>query len=124
MPEIKSEKAIDKLSATAVKLCDILGKKYHSSDGKIVEEDSKGKLTEINGSNRLDYPQIVTEIKKASPQCAEIKVQVVSKIRERYSVDDEIGILRTGKSAEFDAWNDYVEECRTWGREQKADLGL
>lgn len=53
-----------------------------------------------------------------------INQQVVEMIRERYSVDDEIGLLRTGPSDEAAAYSDYVEECKAWGREQKTGLGL
>lgn len=45
--------------------------------------------------------------------------QVVEKIREKYSVNDEIKMLRLAPSAETAAWNEYVEECRAWGKAQK-----
>jgi hypothetical protein len=37
---------------------------------------------------------------------------------------DEIKLLRIGLSEESIAYNDYVEECRAWGRGEKAKLGL
>ena len=64
------------------------------------------------------------EIKAASPACHLIAKQVVDKIRARYSADDEIKLLRLAPSPETTAWNAYVEECRQWGREQRARLGL
>jgi len=45
-------------------------------------------------------------------------------IREQYSLEDEIQLLRTAPSAEFELWNAHVEACRDWGREQRALLGL
>lgn len=40
--------------------------------------------------------------------------KVVELIRERYSIDDEIAILRQKdtKQDEYQAWYDYCEECK------------
>ena len=51
-----------------------------------------------------------------------INRQVVELIRSRYSIDDELGLLRTGPSDEAQAYSDYVEECRAWGRGEKEKL--
>ena len=48
---------------------------------------------------------------------------VVEMIRERYSIEDEIGLLRTGPSDEAERYDAYVEECRAWGRGAKIKLG-
>lgn len=53
-----------------------------------------------------------------------INKQVVEMIRSRYSVEDELGLLRTGPSEEAEAYSDYVEECRAWGRGEKIKLGI
>lgn len=58
----------------------------------------------------------------ASPLFANINGRVVDKIREVYSVNDEIKMLRIGPSVETSAYNDHVEACRAWGREEKARL--
>lgn len=63
-------------------------------------------------------------IKSASPHVRLINQRVEDRIRDRYSVSDEIKLLRIAPSPETAAWNDYVEGCRQWGREQKAALGL
>ena len=47
---------------------------------------------------------------------------VVALIRSRYTVDDEMGILRTAPSEEATAYNAWVEECRAWGRGEKSRL--
>lgn len=46
------------------------------------------------------------------------KEQVVAKIRERYSVDDELAILRQRdtKPDEFEAYNEYAESCKEKAR--------
>ena len=51
-----------------------------------------------------------------------INQRVREMIREQYSIEDEIKLLRTAPSPEFELWNAYVEDCRAWGREQKALL--
>lgn len=63
-------------------------------------------------------------IRKASPHCRLIDRRVAEQIRARYSTDDEIKLLRIAPSDETSAWNAYVEECRAWGRAQRAALGL
>ncbi|WP_396190090.1 hypothetical protein [Flavobacterium sp.] len=64
------------------------------------------------------------DIENASPFVRMIRSMVSDKIAERYSMGDEIKLLRTAPSAEFEAYNAYAEECRAWGREQRAAIGL
>jgi hypothetical protein len=64
------------------------------------------------------------DIKVASPQVRVINSMVAEKISEQYSLADEIKLLRTAPSAEFEAYNAHAEACRAWGRAQKAALGL
>jgi hypothetical protein len=63
-------------------------------------------------------------IRQASPHVRLIDQRVAEQIRTRYSVDDEIKLLRIAPSEETAAWNAYVEDCRAWGRAEKAKLGL
>ena len=63
-------------------------------------------------------------IANTSPQVRLIRATVEAKIAEHYSLADEIKLLRTAPSAEFEAYNAHAEACRAWGREQKAALGL
>ena len=69
-------------------------------------------------------PALKLAIKDACPFVRMICSMVAEKIAQRYSQSDEIKLLRTAPSAEFEAYNDYAESCRAWGREQKALLGL
>ncbi len=69
-------------------------------------------------------PELKLAISDASPFVRMIRQMVSEKIAERYSVGDEIKLIRTAPSPEFEAYNEYAEECRAWGREQKAALGL
>jgi hypothetical protein len=68
--------------------------------------------------------ELKESIKSASPHVQLINDRVVSKIREVYSLNDEIKMIRLSPSEESTAYNDYVEECRDWGRTEKARLGL
>lgn len=45
--------------------------------------------------------------------------KVVNLIRERYSIDDEIAILRQKdtKQDEYQAWYDFCEECKARAKE-------
>lgn len=53
-----------------------------------------------------------------------INNRVIEMIRTRYSIEDEIGLLRTGPSDEAETYNAFVEDCRAWGRGEKAKLDL
>jgi hypothetical protein len=64
------------------------------------------------------------EIKTASPHVRLINERVRNAIAERYSLADEIKLLRTAPSPEMQAYDAYAEECRAWGRAEKAKLGL
>jgi len=64
------------------------------------------------------------QIKAASPQVRAINAMVAEKIAASYSLSDEIKLLRTAPSAEFEMYNAHAEACRDWGRQQKALLGL
>lgn len=64
------------------------------------------------------------QICAASPHVELIRTRVRAMIEKEYSVYDEIKLLRTAPSAEFDVYNEHTELCRQWGRDQKAALGL
>ncbi len=64
-------------------------------------------------------------IKSASPHVQLINERVVERIRERYTINDELKHLRLGlDDPETAAYNAYAEECRAWGRAEKERLGL
>ena len=63
-------------------------------------------------------------IRAASPHVRLINQRVQDAIAERYSMADEIKLMRTAPSPEMEAYNAYAEDCRAWGRTQKAKLGL
>lgn len=58
-------------------------------------------------------PEMTVEEEHLIPEMT-YEEQVVAKIRERYSVDDELAILRQRdtKPEEFEAYNAYAESCK------------
>ena len=68
--------------------------------------------------------ELKAAIQTASPHVALINCRVVEHIRVEYTMDDELKLLRLGPSVAFTTYNTFVEECRTWGRAEKAKLGL
>ncbi len=63
-------------------------------------------------------------IRAASPHVRLINDRVQAAIAERYTHADELKLLRTAPSPEMVAYNAYAEDCRLWGRGEKAKLGL
>lgn len=59
-------------------------------------------------------PEVPEEEEQPMPEIP-YEEQVVAKIRERYSIDDELAILRQRdtKPEEFEAYNAYAEQCKT-----------
>lgn len=68
--------------------------------------DKFNKLAKLNNISEVRYKQMV-----------------VRRIRERYSQDDELAILRQRdtKPEEFAEYNNYIEECKA---NLKAELGI
>lgn len=79
---------------------------------------------EITVSTVTLTPELKAQISANSPSAQLINQLVVDKIAEKYSINDEIKLIRTQPSAQFDEYNTYVESCRTWGKDQKIALGL
>jgi hypothetical protein len=92
-------------------------------DGHVLPTDQPAAIAKsIEGLTLNDA--LRAEIKAASPAVQLINTRVQAAIAERYSMADEIKLLRTAPSPEALAYNAYAEECRAWGRTEKAKLGL
>ena len=108
----------------ATELCTLDGITYVCiPEGAAIDEDQH---EEVVGTMSVVEPdlELREQIKAASPHVALIQKRVREKISELYSVYDEIKLIRTAPSPEFDVYNEHVELCRHWGREQKTALGL
>lgn len=105
-------------------LATLAGVTYTSlPDGAILPDDQPAEITSTIQQVTLTAAQIA-EIKECSPHVRLINSRVADAIAERYTLADEIKLLRTAPSADFDIYNTYVENCRAWGRAEKAKLGL
>jgi len=104
-------------------LCTIDGVTYITvPDGVALPEQSEQVAATLQEVTITD--DLKAQIKSRSPHIRLINQRVVAMIRENYSVEDELKMLRLAPSPESSAWNDYVEDCRAWGQAEKAKLGL
>lgn len=69
-------------------------------------------------------PELLESIKAASPHVRLINARVVEKIRQKYSIDDELKMLRDTTDVEAPACTAYIKKCRAWGKAEKAKIGL
>ncbi len=73
----------------------------------------------------MKYLKLARKNKEVEPQSWErlYESEIVRKIRKRYTVNQELAILRQRdtKPEEFAEYNAYVEQCKT---EVKQELGI
>jgi hypothetical protein len=82
-------------------------------------------------------PELRERIKAESVHSQWIGERMVQKIRARYSIDDEMFFARIGvgaatgmyspspgELADMQAFGEFVEGVRQWGRDERAKLGL
>jgi hypothetical protein len=100
-------------------LCTIDGETYVSVPDAVTlpPQPDEIKVFAIELTAELD-----AAIRAASPHIALANERIVERIREKYSVNDELKMLRIGPSPETEAYNDHVEKCRAWGKAEKEKL--
>lgn len=84
-------------------------------------------LTKVDKELDAKFVDIDEDMQKLLSQSSHVQLinkRVKYKIAERYSITDEIELLRNAPSAEFDEYHAYAEQCRQWGYEQKLKLGV
>ncbi|MDD3757717.1 MAG: hypothetical protein PHN76_06090 [Advenella sp.] len=107
----------------STELCTIDGVTYVSiPDGQVLPSQPEQISSSVSEVTLTD--ELRADIHNASIHIAVISKRVAEQISQRYSVTDEIKLLRTAPSEEFDIYNEYAESCRAWGRAEKAKLGL
>lgn len=76
--------------------------KKRNPEHKIVREDSKATVFEVTMFSRIKYEALVSEL-----------------VRTEYSLDREFAILRQrdSKKDEFEAYYEFVEQCKADARE-------
>ena len=120
----------------STELCTIDGVTYVS----VPDDDLPEQAAQISASivNPVTLTTELREaIKAASPHCALIHERMEAKIRDKYSLSDEqyfsrissgatLGLytFEAGESVALQAFGDYIESVRQWGREQRGQLGL
>lgn len=82
-------------------------------------EEIPGKIPVMyyrNGAIVYEY-EVIPQVSEEEQSILEktYEEQVVAKIRERYSINDELALLRQKdtKTSEFQAYYQYVEECKS-----------
>lgn len=120
----------------STELCTIDGVTYVS----VPDDDLPEQAAQISASivNPVTLTTELREaIKAASPHCALIHERMEAKIRDKYSLSDEqyfsrissgaaLGLytFEAGELVAMQAFGDYIESVRQWGREQRGQLGL
>lgn len=103
---------------------DGIKKRYEVQDGKVLctikigdKWVSNPTIEQFKAQGWEEYTPPVVEPQPYIPSYEEL---VVWKIRERYTIDDELAILRQRdtKQDEFAEYNDFVEQCKAEAREE------
>lgn len=76
----------------------------------------------------FDSVNIQKETVVQQPDIESINAQVVTKIREKYDINEEFKMVNIGiedqEDPEYISYREYVDECRNWGEEEKKKFGL
>lgn len=107
--------------SVGTELCTLNGVTYVSIPDSVVLPAQR---SEVAYQLETLTPELATQIKLESQHVQLINVRVAEKIASHYTLADEIKLLRTAPSAEFELYNAHAEACRQWGRDEKAKLGL
>lgn len=100
-----------------------VGMKFNELTKEIVDEcNASGKYYVFAlGDNEFEIREnIVSDSEKARIKQEQYETSIVSKIRQRYTIDQELAILRQRdtKPEEFFEYNEYVEECKAAVKEE------
>lgn len=77
-------------------------------------EQAKGKELKVVDNKVVAVERIITEEEKEQIKLAEYENNIVVEIRKKYSLNQELAILRQRdtKPEEFEEYNTYVEQCK------------
>jgi len=124
-----------RLPEHGMELCELDGKTY------VTVPTDAGPMPEQHPEITLE-PVIVDvglrdRLKKSARICQLIDQSIIDLIRARYNPEDEMYFARIGVGVSLGAYQfepgeqeallaygAYVEECRQWGRQKRAELGL
>lgn len=91
-------------------------------DGAVLPADQPDEIAASIINPVTLTPAQIAELRLESPHVRLVNKRVADAIAERYTMADEIKLLRTAPSTEFNIYNAFVEDCRAWGRAEKAKL--
>ena len=112
-----------------IELCVLEDETYVSVPDDIVLPEQPKIISKTLEEVQLD-DTLKVQISKASVHVQLLNQRVVEKIREKYDVNDELGMTRkkvaaeTGSATKFNSYNTYVKSCIAWGDSEKTKLGL
>jgi len=132
MKILKYQKITDKYTTYTInddvenritELCTIDGDTYISVPDDFVFSDQPKQIKIVPITMTDDLRK---QIEEKSPHIQLIKQRVREKIKDKYSIEDEIKIIRNKingtKTEEYTEYNKYVEDCIQEGNTQKAKL--
>ena len=90
-----------------------------NNETRVIQVDEKYKDCSYKDFDGFEFNVEKYNARKKQENTISYEQLVVSKIRERYTIDQELAILRQRdtKPEEFSAYNTYVEQCKTEAKE-------
>ena len=106
-------------------LCTINGDTYISiPDNVVLPEQAK----QIKLESVILIDELKEQIEEASPHTQLIKKRIQEKIAEKYSIEDELKIIRNKINdidiEKYTEYNAYIEGCIAEGKVKKEELGI
>ena len=123
-------------SQNTTELCTIDGVTYVAVPDGVTLPDQPSQIADSIKNVELTA-ELISTIKTHSSHCKFISVQVQHKIRQKYTMDDEmyfsriasataLGVyeLKPGENEELMQYNGYIESVRLWAKQERIKLGL
>jgi hypothetical protein len=123
-------------SQNTTELCTIDGVTYVAVPDGVTLPDQPSQIAD-NIKNVELTAELISAIKTNSSHCKFISDQVQHKIRQKYTMDDEMYFSRIASAAALGVYelkpdeneklmqyNEYVESVRIWAKQERIKLGL
>jgi len=123
-------------SQNTTELCTIDGVTYVAVPDGVTLPDQPSQIAD-NIKNVELTAELISAIKTNSSHCKFISDQVQHKIRQKYTMDDEmyfsriasataLGVyeLKPGENEKLMQYNGYIESVRLWAKQERIKLGL
>ena len=123
-------------SQNTTELCTIDGVTYVAVPDGVTLPDQPSQIAD-NIKNVELTAELISAIKTNSSHCKFISDQVQHKIRQKYTMDDEMYFsriasatalgayeLKPGENEKLMQYNGYIESVRLWAKQERIKLGL